>query len=367
MNRRSFFKTVAITGGSAVLLHSIPQTTGAKDEGSPSSIIVNGLDPTGPTEQYLDMLKQGGVGCWHTSVGDSLQSLSLFHSFLDKHSDKIELGKSVKDIHRIYQEGKIAVIFGTQSADSLADPWNNDWVSNPPKICLRAYYELGLRIINLIYNMSNSFAGGCLNPHIGLSKSGRYLVSEMQKMGILVDCGGHTGEKTSLDIIEMAERPVVCSHSNVAALNDNPRCTSDRVIEGIAKSGGVFGVTAISSFMIWGPKTIGKKREDLPKVAVSRMIDEFDYLKKLVGVDYIGLGPDFTHGANALIDPENSFIFPPEMSYRQQPIEYVEGFEDITKLPNVEKKMRERGWKDEDIRKVFGENWLRVYEQAWGA
>jgi membrane dipeptidase len=367
MNRRSFVKTVAMTGGSAVLLHSTPQMLRANVKDRPSNIIVNGLDPTWPSEQYLEMLKQGGVGCWHVSVGDSLQSLSLFHSFLDKHSDKIELAKSVKDIHRIYEEGKIAVVVRTQSAESLADPRDNDWVSNPPKISLRAYYELGMRIVNLIYNMANRFAGGCLNPQIGLSKSGRYLVTEMQKMGILVDCGGHTGERASLDITEMAERPVVCTHSNVAALNDNPRCTSDRVIERIAKTGGVFGVTAISSFMIWGPKTIGKKRKDLPKVTISRMIDEFDYLKKLVGVDHIGLGPDFTHGAHMLIDPEHSFIFPPEMSYRHQPIEYIEGFEDITKLPNVERKMRERGWKDDEIRKVFGENWLRVYEQAWGA
>src|SRR5665811_514552 len=85
-----------------------------------------------------------------------------------------------------------------------------------------------------------------------LTRSGEFLVRKMQEMGILVDCGGHTGERSSMDIIRIAKRPVICSHSNVKALNDNPRCTSDRVIDGIARTGGVFGLCAVDAFMTWG-------------------------------------------------------------------------------------------------------------------
>jgi membrane dipeptidase len=170
--------------------------------------------------------------------------------------------------------------------------YGNDWRDHkPPLTNLRAFYELGLRVAGLQYNMANQFGGGCLDPTVPLTIQGKYLVAQMQELGILVDCGGHIGEQTSLGILEMARRPVVCTHSNVLALNDNPRNTSDRVIEGIAKTGGVFGVTAMDGFLTWSRKDAPEAMTGPfpPRAGVPRYVDEFDYLKRLVGVGLLGV------------------------------------------------------------------------------
>ena len=136
---------------------------------------------------------------------------------------------------------------------------------------MRKYYELGLRVANLNYQLSNQFGGGILDPKAPLTTQGKYIVANMQDMGILVDCCGHTSEQTALDIIAMAHRPVVITHGNLQALNDNPRNSSDRVIEGVARTGGLIGVTAIDAFMTWnrkdaprGERAVSETRERRP-------------------------------------------------------------------------------------------------------
>ena len=107
---------------------------------------------------------------------------------------------------------------------------------------------------NLSYQLSNSFGGGLLDPTTPLSIAGEYIVDQMQEIGILVDCS-HSSEQTSLDIIRMANRPVVCSHSNAVALDDNIRNISDRVIKGIADTGGLIGVNPVNAYLNWSPRT----------------------------------------------------------------------------------------------------------------
>jgi len=95
-------------------------------------------------------------------------------------------------------------------------------------------------------------------------------------------------------------------------------------------------------------------------------VDQFEYIKKLVGVDHVGLGPDFVEGRNINYDNINRDVMPPEMMSQGTWL-YVKGFENISQLPNVTQSLIRRGWSTGEIRKVLGENWLRVYKQVWGA
>jgi membrane dipeptidase len=236
----------------------------------------------------------------------------------------------------------------------------------PPQSVLRAYYELGLRILGIAYNLANIFGAGNFEPQTGLSRAGKLLVEEIHKLGIILDVGGHTGKQTSLDALEISKGvPVICSHTNVAAIADNPRCTSDKLIESIAKTGGVIGLTAVNDFHIRGKKDINVAHS--PRVGIKEHIDQYDYLKKLVGVDHIGIGPDFVFGRGINYDLVNQ-----SMAINREIISdgewlYLKGFENISELPNVTKGLIERGWSTGEIRKVLGENWLRVYKKVWGA
>jgi membrane dipeptidase len=162
-----------------------------------------------------------------------------------------------------------------------------------------------------------------------------------------------------------SNRPVICSHTNVGAIADNPRCISDRVMDAIAGTGGVIGLTAVNDFHVRGKKDIHVKHS--PRVSVEAYLDQMDYVRKRVGEDHVGIGPDFTYGNNTPFDLiyQSAAITPEIIS--EGPWLYVKGFENITELPNVTRGLIKRGWSTRQIRKVLGENWLRVYEQVWGA
>jgi membrane dipeptidase len=152
-------------------------------------------------------------------------------------------------------------------------------------------------------------------------------------------------------------------------LNDNPRNISDRVIEGIAKTGGLVGITAMEGFMTWSRKDAPRAMTGPfpPRANVSRYVDEFDYMKRLVGVDHVALGTDFISDLEP-IDPSNEFQFPPEMTYNQTPtLKLVEGFESVSDIGNVRAELVRRGYSAVDIAKIFGGNWMRVFREAWNS
>jgi membrane dipeptidase len=197
---------------------------------------------------------------------------------------------------------------------------------------------------------------------VPLTRAGRRLVEEIHALGIVLDVGGHTGERTTLDAIEISRGvPVVCTHTNVAAIANNYRCVSDRVIDAIAGTGGVIGITAVSDFHVRGRGNTGK----VPHVGIDEHVDQYDYIKKRVGVDHVGLGTDFVDGMPILYGGVNKEIIPPDMV--DEPWRYVKGFESIAELPNVITGLKRRGWTDAEVGKAMGGNWLRVYETVWGA
>ncbi|MBL8271615.1 dipeptidase [Steroidobacter sp.] len=330
----------------------------------PTALVVNGLDPSPLRVEYLDLLKAGGVGCWHRSVG-GLQDLAFTLRFCDEHKTRIAPARSVDEIRRLHHQGRIAHVAGWQSAERLLIDGTRE---GPAIDHLRAYHELGLRICGIAYNVANGFGAGCLEPHIGLTRAGHRLVEEIHSLRILLDVGGHTNELTSFDALALsAGVPVICSHTNLRALNDNPRCSTDALLEAIARTGGVIGVSAFNDFHARTRNDANVSRT--PQVDLDRHLDQYDYLKRLVGVDHIGLGPDFIEGRNApgWVSPSDRSVMAPEAYSQQMPWFYVKGFENIGQLPNVAAGLVSRGWSSVDVRKVLGENWLRVYQKVWGA
>ncbi|HSR40969.1 MAG TPA: membrane dipeptidase, partial [Longimicrobiales bacterium] len=135
-----------------------------------ATLVVNGLDPSNLWPGYLDMLRDGGVDCWHRGGGD-VQAFSEAYHFFDEHSDRIVPARTVAEIRQARADGKIAHLFGWQSSENLQR------MSPPPPdpTALRAYYEMGLRIVGIAYNVANQFGAGCIEPQIGLTKAGERL------------------------------------------------------------------------------------------------------------------------------------------------------------------------------------------------
>lgn len=392
MKRREFIRDVAVVGTTAGLLGkaeaSIARPSSVNEQAkhqtsqpddsdhSPnrdpmaiigSTLIVNGLDSSPLNERYIQMLKSAQATCTHISL-DELQSFADLFNFLDQNTTQIFVARTVKEIWQAQEQGKLALVLGWQSAQPLnLNPERP--MSGPPRTSLRAYYELGLRISMFTYNVANIFAGGNLDydTQIGLTNTGRRLVEEFHKLRIITDVGGHSSEKAAFDAIEMsAGVPVICSHTNVKALNDNVRCISDPLIEAIARTGGVIGITAVNDFLVRNKSN--SNVPITPPATLDKYLDQFDYVRKLVGVDCVGLGPDFVEGIGPLsVDSVSQAVWPVEYYSKGPSILYVKGFENITELPNVVRGLIQRGWSTGEIRKILGGNWLRIYRQVWGA
>ena len=330
-----------------------------------ADLVVDGLDCSVPSEDYVARLRAGGVDCMHLSIEDmdgrgNVHPFVFIYERMDRLRDSMRIARSMNEILQCRRDGRIAVVLGWQGADPVGvEPGT-----------LRAYYELGLRIVGITYNTTNRYGGGCLEPAARLSAEGCRLVEQAHALNMLLDVGGHTGEQTSLDVIERsAGRPVICSHTALSALNPNRRNTSDRVCEAIAATGGVIGVLCLSDFLVRNASN-ARPGEASPQAALTVFLDHLDHLKRLVGADHVGIGPDFVDG----LDLSKPGAWPgtrvtPDMVGALTPagsILYAAGFESIDQLPNVTSALAQRGWSAADLGKLLGGNWARVYHEAWG-
>ena len=379
MTRRNFVK--AGIGSMALALTDAE----AHNAGGNAAFTVVGVDGSPLKEAMLDLYLSSRADVYQYS--DNIidpNYLDYIGQFVDAHSSKAVLVKSVNDIVAAKRAGKVAIVVGCQMCSPLEPEWQmldqdtpsptyipspNDWIANPPVTDLGVSYEKGLRMANLAYNTSNFFGGGGLDPSTPISRAGRYLVGAMQEIGILVDCS-HSSEQTALDILAMAKRPVVASHSNVNGLNDNPRNISDRVIDGIARTGGLIGVNAWTVLLTWSRKDhlhIDADKGPFPPVAsLSDYVDVMDYIRRRVGVDHIAMGTDWGAGGAMLPLPSKCFSFPPDMRYNEvNGLTYVRNFESVADLPNLRAELARRHYSASDIAKIMGGNWMRVFQQAW--
>jgi len=365
MKRRDFVRSVALTGAAAGIVRTAgpwAAVPSQRDDGdrSPerdalailrSTLVVDGYSGEPENEQWVKKLRTGEVHC---KIGGPESPFPR----------DIVMAGTVKEIRRIHQQGKIAQVYCT-SAFTLGDKHLQPFGDPTPPLAEHKW----LRICGLCYNIANAYGGGCLEPQIGLTLAGRRMVEEIHKLRIVLDVGGHLGEQTTLDAIAMSPGvPVINTHGNVRPLNDNPRCNSDRVIEAIAKTGGVLGITTFSDFMVRNPKNC--HLPSTPQATMDQYLDQFDYIRKLVGVDHVGLGTDNVCDGDMAhcppdLEKQNRLVMPIE-AYSEA-WSYVKGFESMSELPNFVRGLIQRGWTTADIRKVLGENWLRVYEKVWGA
>lgn len=314
--------------------------------------VVNGLDASDLTETLIASLREGGVDAnLLTGLREGERPLirpgSPHLRFLREHTEALRHATSVGDIREARSEGRVAIVLGWQRSDYLGED----------EAALVGFHRMGLRSAGLTYNVGNYVGSGCVDPAQGpLSRFGLRVVDMLQRLRIVVDVGGHCSEATSFDVLEHAEGPIVCSHTNPRALRDNPRAMTDELFRAIASTGGVIGITAFNFFLA--------RRG---RATLDDYLDHVEYAVRLVGPEHVGIGLDQIIGRQ-ISGPVDSRKFPPE-AYppRYEDWIYVEGLSDFSGVPLITAGLLERGHPREDVEKVMGGNWLRVWETVWGA
>lgn len=307
-------------------------------------------EPTPKLMTDIPRLRQGGVSgqFWSvytpsTMMGKeatrvTLEQIDTVHRMAERWPSVFEIARTAADVERSYKSGKIASLIGMEGGHSIDD-------SLPT---LRMFYALGARYMTLTHNGNLRWADAAADkPAVGgLSKFGEEVVREMNRLGMLVDLS-HVSPETMEDALRVTEAPVIFSHSSARAICNVPRNVPDNILQTVAKNGGVVMVTFVPGFISQAVADFDAKPEaerkgqTAPRATLSQVADHIDHIRKVAGIDHIGLGGDFD-GITQV----------------------VAGLEDVSKYPDLTAELLKRGYKDEDIKKVLGLNVLRVMRQA---
>jgi membrane dipeptidase len=325
-----------------------------------------------PGHTDLDRLKKGMIGAQFWSVytpgeyRDSgyarvqLEQIDIARRFIAKYPDRLALALSANDIRRDFKQGRIGSLLGLEGGHAIENSLG----------ALRAYYDLGVRYMTLTHNVTIDWADAALDSakHKGLTPFGDSVVREMNRLGMLVDLS-HVSPGTMSAALNVSQAPVIFSHSGARALVDVPRNVPDSILRRVTTNGGIVMVPFVTGFVSpavllydqstrpvmkdlqakYGNDTAGITREinqwraahPEPRATLSQVADQIEYVRKVAGVDHVGIGSDFD-GIT----------------------EVVQGLEDVSTFPALFAELARRGWSDSDLRKLAGENLLRVFSEA---
>ncbi len=296
----------------------------------------------------LERFKKSGVTVVGINVGfgeqgiePHIRMLAHFRRWIVARPSEYMLIQRAEDVQRAKDSGKLGVFFDIEGANAV-----DDQIS-----LVQLYYDLGVRWMLMAYNLSNRVGGGCMEPDKGLTQFGAALVDEMERVGMIVCCS-HTGERTTLEVIEHSRNPVIFSHSNPRALWDHPRNINDAVIRACAAKGGVIGINGVGAFL---------GENDTRSETFAKNID---YVARLAGIDHVALGLDYVFDNDELLEylRSNPAMFGSDAKTAQQ---YACGFVSPEQVAEIVECLAGMGYADSDVQRILGLNLLRVARTVW--
>lgn len=292
------------------------------------------------THSDLPKLKEGGMdlqvfAVWipmnqvKRSFNFTVEQIERLKKFESENFQDFEYAESYSDILRIINENKICGLIGIEGGTAIGDDVEN----------VKTFYDMGVRYIGLTWNNSNRISTSAKeavlkNKAGGLTEFGKDVIRKMNETGMLIDVS-HLSEAGFWDVMELSSDPIIASHSNCYSINPHYRNLTDEQIKAIADKGGYIGINFYDEFLDENGKVNG--------VSIDKVIEHIDHIKEIAGTDCIGIGSDFDGG-----------ITPPRELY------------DATQYPVLTEKLLNSGYTQEEVKKILGENFLRVYKQVCG-
>ena len=319
-----------------------------EQEGVPHSVQAYDLRATTSGHTDIARLRAGMVGAQFWSVYVDMESvevgaarvqleqIDIARQVIRAYPDVFEQAYATSDVERIFRSGKIASVLGMEGGHAIENSLG----------ALRAYYDLGVRYMTLTHSGNADWADSATDDpaHGGLTEFGREVVREMTRLGMLVDLS-HTSTETMNDVLDIAEAPVIFSHSGAQGLTGHRRNVPDQVLQRLAENGGVVMVV----FYPWHVSEALRTYDgpgDPPWATLLDVANHIEYVRGVAGLDHVGLGSDYDG-----MEPD-----PPPG-----------GLEDVSKFPALLTELSRRGWSEDDLSKLAGRNVLRAWSAAENA
>jgi membrane dipeptidase len=309
--------------------------------------------------QYWSVFVESATQRIHTSLHEALREFDVALRFI-RSRPELEQARTADEIDRIHQSGRIACLLGVEGGHMI---------ENSPA-ALRIFHDLGARYMTLTHwdNIDWADAATDRPEHYGLTEFGERVVKEMNRLGMFADIS-HVSADTMRDTLRVTRAPAIFSHSNAFAIDPHPRCVPDDVLRLMPANGGVVHVNFIGAFVSpknpeWQEKRAAaikdlharldtdeaiakgiadwEKANPAPRGTISDVADHIDHIRKLAGIDHIGIGADF---------------------YEAAPDSMVVGLENVTRYPLLFAELLRRGYSDDDVLKIAGRNHLRAMRQ----
>jgi membrane dipeptidase len=361
------------------LLRSTPLIDGHNDlpwtireyQAAPRDVARYDLRAQVPGHTDLARLRAGMVGAQFWSVyipgeiGDSgyarvqLEQIDIARRVVARYPDRLAPALTADDIMREFKRGRVGSLLGMEGGHAIENSLG----------ALRAYHALGVRYMTLTHNVTLDWADAALDTarHGGLTEFGREVVREMNRLGMLVDLS-HVSLATMSDALDVADAPVIFSHSSARTLVEHGRNVPDSILARLEQNGGVVMVTFVPDFVSqevadWAAvhdslekqlsltvsdSTEARRQLDAwiaanprPRASLAQVADHIDHVRKVAGASHVGIGSDFDGIENVVV-----------------------GLEDVTTFPALFAELIRRGWSDGDLRKLAGENLLRVLRSS---
>ncbi len=304
------------------------------------------------------------IAAGHDNFTRGIQAVLQYRRLIAERSDEFMLCTRASDLEQAKASGRLGVVFGFQDAKPVEDDMEH----------LDAFAALGVRVIQLTYNIQNFVGSGCSELHQnGLTHFGRRLVKEMNRQRIAIDLS-HCSNQTTEDAIECSEKPALLTHANAYSVCPaEHRNATDAQLRALAEKGGVIGIVLRPQFV--------KRDQDhynLP-CTVEDVLDHIDHVAELVGVDHVGIGSDIN---TELMIPGTSMVphlvrlLGPQLAERRRTHrevfgwsdvwDEVQGLESALHFVNLARGLVSRGYGSEDVKKILGGNFIRVLGEIWG-
>lgn len=322
------------------------------------AVVIDAACPLANVKGTYKLWMQGGATAICPTVAmeedaaKARQNMAAWQREIER-NDALLLVRKAEDILAAKRQNRLGIIMHFQNSK----PLGRDLSLIPD------FHAQGLRIVQLCYNVQNDAGyGSSAAKDKGLTPFGEQLIRQLEQTGIAVDVT-HTGYRTTMEALEAAAKPVICTHSNAYAVCPSERNIKDDQIKAIARRGGVIGLNGYPAFVA------AQKRP-----AIDDLLDHADHMARLVGVDHIALGLDYWQGQAGIASLPLAWLiylllliqgrWSPK-AYPPPPWHQPAGIETPDKLRNLVQPLLARGYSAEDIAKILGGNWLRVFGELW--